>query len=573
VEFLPRSFFRIAIVAALVVLPFVPGNAIGGPGPAPGKQAPANTSPPTVSGSTVVGSTLTADAGSWSGSGVKVSFQWERCDASGTGCGAVAGATSTSLPLGASDAGYRFRVSVTASNKNGSASAVSDPSQTVAPAPEPQPTTQPPAPMSSPTLAGTPQEGQTLSADSGTWSGTQPLTYRYQWQQCDSNGTRCASVAGATAQSYQLTANDVGAEMRVEVTASNTSGSATAVSAPTIVVTSLMSASSQSTSGLTWAPPALSNPITVQVQNTGQACPSVTSPWQNPNQPSVCVLDQTKDYILKLGHRTDAGGLVVRGGRNVVIIGGRITPKLTTVIAEGRGLTFWNQTGTVHVEGVLIDGAGDGLLIYAPQAIFQVQNVRIGVSALKHDFSLNHPDVIQTWSGPREMRIDRLTATSDYQGFYWYRDTNVSGTVLPGRVIQKRVNVLTDPTQTGTSATLHNVSYLNDPSIVFSCQDCWMQTGWYSASYRRKLQDSIAGYYNATTNTYTWPPYRVVGFDGQVVTTSVANDVGRRQGDYIEWPTIANLAGFRWYWGTPGAGDFVPTGLAGTSYTSPGYGG
>jgi hypothetical protein len=256
-----------------------------------------------------------------------------------------------------------------------------------------------------------------------------------------------------------------------------------------------------------------------------------------------------------------------------VIIGGWITPKLTTSAGDGRGLTFWNQTGTVHVEGVQIDGAGDGILINAPQAIFQLENVRIAVSALNHDFTLNHPDVIQTWSGPREMRIDRLTTSSDYQGFYWYRDTSVSGTVLPGRVIQKRVNVLTDPTQTGTSATLHNVTYLNDPSIVFSCQDCWMQTGWYTTSYRNKLQESVAGYYNATTKTFTMPPYRVVGYDGQVVTSSVANDVGRRQGDYIEWPGIANLTGLRWYWGTPPAGNFVPAGVAGTTYTSPGYGG
>jgi hypothetical protein len=571
-EFLPRNFFRIAFVAAVAVVPFVPGSAMGGPGgPGQGKQAPANTSPPSVSGAAVEGSSLTADTGSWSGAGVKFSLQWQRCDAVGNACDAVAGATSTTLPLGASDVGYRFRVSVTASNKNGQASAVSDPSGTVAPAPAAPPSAQAPAPTSSPAVAGTPQEGQGLSASSGAWSGTQPLSYRYQWQRCDTSGNSCASVAGATAQSYQLTANDVGAQMRVQVTASNTSGSATAVSAPTSVVTSSLSPTPGP--GLTWAPPALSNPITVQVQNTGQACPSVTSPWQNPNQPSNCMLDTTKDYILEIGHRTDAGGLVVRGGRNVVIIGGRITPQLTNNATDGRGLTFWNQTGTVHVEGVLIDGAGDGLLIFAPQATFQLENVRIAVAAPSHNFSVNHPDVIQTWSGPAEMRIDRLTAVSDYQGFYWYRDTSVSGTVLPGRVIQKRVNVLTDPSQAGASATLHNVSYLNDPSIVFSCQDCWMQTGWQSTSYRRKLQDSVAGYYNAATNTYTMPPYRVVGYDGQIVTGPAANDVGRRQGDYIEWLGIANLTGFRWYWGLPPAGDFVPAGLAGAGYTSPGYGG
>jgi hypothetical protein len=565
----PRSLtFSVAVVVAITII--VTPLASGGQKGAMGQQAPVNSSLPSISGVAQAGSSLTAGPGSWTGPGIKFSFQWQRCDSLGNGCVAVAGATSTTLTLKASDVGYRFRVLVTASNNFGTASAVSALSSIVAPAPGTAPSVVPPSPTSAPTISGTPRQGQTLSASTGSWNGTQPLTYRYQWQRCNSSGASCVAVSGATGVTYLLVSADVGATMRVAVTASNSAGSATSTSAASGVVAAL---SPTPSTGLTWAPPALSSPITVQVQNTGQACPSLTYPYQNPNQPHVCALDTTTDYILKLGHRTDAGGLVVRGGRNVVIIGGRVTPKLTSNNVDGRGLTFWHQTGTVHIEGVWIDGAGDALLIYAPQAIFQVQNVRIAVWAPSHNFSLSHPDVIQTWSGPKEMRIDRLTASSDYQGFYWYRDTSVSGTVLPGRVIQKRVNVLTDPTQTGTSSTLHLVTYINDPSIVFSCQDCWMQTGWSTSSYRRKLQDSVAGYYNATTRTFTMPSYRVVGLDGQVVTTSAANDVGRRQGDYIEWPGIANLTGFRWYWGTPPAGDFVPAGVAGTTYTSPGYGG
>jgi hypothetical protein len=535
-----------------------------------GQEAPANLSPPTVSGVAQAGSSLTANPGSWSGAGVKFSYQWQRCDSLGNGCVAVAGATSSTLPLTSSSVGYRFRVSVTGTNQKGQATAVSAPSNVVAPAPGTAPSIVPPSPTSPPAITGTLRQGQTLTASTGTWSGTQPLTYRYLWQRCSSTGASCTAVTGATGATYLLASADVGATMRVAVTASNSAGSATSTSAATGVIASSTTAPS---TGLTWAPPALTSPTTVQVQNTGLACGSLTYPYQNPNQPSVCALDTMRDYILKLGHRTDAGGLVVRGGRNVVIIGGRITPRLTSTISDGRGLTFWNQTGTVHVEGVLIDGAGDGILIYAPLATFQIENVRVAVWAPNHSFSVYHPDIIQTWSGPKEMRIDRLTASSDYQGFYWYRDTSVSGTVLPGRVIQKRVNVLTDPTQTGTTSTLHLVTFLNDPSIVYSCQDCWMQTGWNSSTYRRKVQDSIAGYYNATTRTFTMPPYRVVGYDGQIVTTSAANDVGRRQGDYIEWPGIANLTGLRWYWGTPPAGDFVPVGRAGTTYVSPGYGG
>ena len=94
----------------------------------------------------------------------------------------------------------------------------------------------PPSNTSPPTIAGTAQEGQTLTAGPGTWSGTQPINYAYQWQRCGSSGANCAPIAGATATTYTLTAADVGSTVEVSVTASNMAGSATASSPPTAVV-------------------------------------------------------------------------------------------------------------------------------------------------------------------------------------------------------------------------------------------------------------------------------------------------------------------------------------------------
>jgi hypothetical protein len=93
-----------------------------------------------------------------------------------------------------------------------------------------------PANTALPAISGTAQAGQTLTASSGSWSGTQPISYAYQWQRCDSGGAGCGSIAGATASSYAVTSSDVGSTLRVAVTASNSAGSTTASSNATAVV-------------------------------------------------------------------------------------------------------------------------------------------------------------------------------------------------------------------------------------------------------------------------------------------------------------------------------------------------
>src|SRR6476620_4618523 len=99
-------------------------------------------------------------------------------------------------------------------------------------------TATPPANTSPPTITGKAQQGLTLNAGPGTWSGTQPINYAYQWQRCDASGANCGPIAGATATTYTGTSTDVGSTLEVTVSASNMAGSATASSAPTAVVVS-----------------------------------------------------------------------------------------------------------------------------------------------------------------------------------------------------------------------------------------------------------------------------------------------------------------------------------------------
>jgi hypothetical protein len=89
-----------------------------------------------------------------------------------------------------------------------------------------------PANTASPTISGSATVGATLTASSGSWSGTTPMTFSYRWQRCNSGGDKCSNIGGATAQTYKPARKDVGGTLRVSVTASNSDGSANAVSAP-----------------------------------------------------------------------------------------------------------------------------------------------------------------------------------------------------------------------------------------------------------------------------------------------------------------------------------------------------
>jgi hypothetical protein len=88
-----------------------------------------------------------------------------------------------------------------------------------------------------PTISGTTQEGNTLTATSGTWSGTTPITYTYQWRRCNANGGACGNINGATGSTYGLKAADVNHTIRVRVTAKNSDGTADATSDNTAKIT------------------------------------------------------------------------------------------------------------------------------------------------------------------------------------------------------------------------------------------------------------------------------------------------------------------------------------------------
>jgi hypothetical protein len=94
-----------------------------------------------------------------------------------------------------------------------------------------------PQSLTPPTLNDPFVQGTPITAGNGTWQYL-PTAYAYQWQRCDTDGTDCDDIAGATSQAYAPVAADVTHTVTVTVTASNADGKNSATSDPSGIVSS-----------------------------------------------------------------------------------------------------------------------------------------------------------------------------------------------------------------------------------------------------------------------------------------------------------------------------------------------
>ena len=172
------------------------------------------TGAPTISGTAQVGQTLTADTSGITDSdgltNVSYSYQWIAND--GTSDTDIAGATDSTYTLVAADEGKTIKVRMSFTDDAGYGETLTSAATAAVDAAPNSPAT------GAPTVTGTAQVGQTLTADTSAIAdadGLSNVSYSYQWIRND--GSSDSDITSATGSSYTLAAADEGKTIKVTV--------------------------------------------------------------------------------------------------------------------------------------------------------------------------------------------------------------------------------------------------------------------------------------------------------------------------------------------------------------------
>jgi hypothetical protein len=281
---------------------------------------------------------------------------------------------------------------------------------------------------------------------------------------------------------------------------------------------------------LRWPPPTLSNPERIELS---QGYTHTT-----------LALDQDATIQLPAGKKL--GGVTIEGGNDIVIIGGEIdVPASSSDAGSGNryrtGLYVKGATGTVHVEGIRFGGSRgaewDAVDIASPSATVQLENIR--VDHVRGSFAGLHGDVVQPWGGVRSLRIDRMTASSNYQGL-----------MIPADLGPIREADLSHVDLHGLDRRVEKGGHL-----------LWLTSGASGcAAYPVRLkQVYVEPRSDLSLGGSVWPERRRPAGCAARVTAGTAS-----------WPRLPSVEGVVRS-GSPAGGPYVPFGTAGGDYVSPGY--
>jgi len=304
-------------------------------------SAPVNTVAPVITGTLQAGQTLTASTGTWSGYPTPTyTYQWQQNNQTN-----IAGATSSNYTLTADDINFTVRCVVTATNSSGNTSANSASTTYI--------TAGNNAPVNTavPTITGIAQVGNTLTATTGTWTGTP--TYTYQW-------INNLFVLLGTASSYTVVSGDIGKTIYCQVTATNTDGRVSANSVSTAAVTTPSNSAPVNTAApVITGTPAVGQTLTTNTGTwSGYPTPTYTYQWIRNNinitgATTSTYIPVSGDELTTIYCRvtaTNSSGSGVQISASVTIVQGLATFSFGTIpssINEGTDGTFNVNTTNV----------------------------------------------------------------------------------------------------------------------------------------------------------------------------------------------------------------------------------
>jgi hypothetical protein len=316
-------------------------------------------------------------------------------------------------------------------------------------------------------------------------------------------------------------------------------------------------------SKLSWAPPALNNPVQWTMTNANRMSNELLS-------------GGGRDLLITSGEKLTGPVQQLHQWRHIVWIGGEIdnTP--------GSGNNYAlpiSATGTVHLEGLDIACDGDGLMTRggAAGAIVQIQNCRVSV----HIVGAEHADCFQTQGNTKlqALRFDKCTFTTDYQGIFLrlsptsaflnggdFRRLNLRRRVAGQDPAQAFIYIIDEDPGVGPPQGVGNIT-MQDVWVecTHSSGNAVLYPGW---TWQTSVAVPNLGPYSNKEGIF-----KLTDAIGQYVRPSTTADVvppggpaSGQQAQSAGWTGIIRMQA-----GAPPGGDYCPAGTPGMAYVSPGY--
>ncbi len=268
-------------------------------------------------------------------------------------------------------------------------------------------------------------------------------------------------------------------------------------------------------------------------------------------------LNDRRDYVLVMPTRKKTGVLEIRGGRNVIVVGGYLSVSsgdANIIVADGPDA---RKGRVVHLEGLLIDGSSgaraDGIRINAPRAVVQIVFCRI--VGLRGSGGTVHADVIQPFGGVRALRIDRLTASSQYNGLYLRRETYpLRPRIRRVRIVRANIIGLWNGSSVTPDETIRGISIGTQPKDP-SNDDA-------SVNCRVSGRVTLRRFYVKPARKH--PGQFLYPHDGMRRAGCPAKRT--KDGSALRWPALRDRVRGVVRIGAPDGGDFVPAARVGLNY-------